>query len=339
MYSIVLMAAMTTAPATPDFFKHGGCYGCSGGCQGYSAGYGGCCGGSGYGGGCGGGWGCHGSVTVYSCSGCCGGWGRYPVGPYGGQAYSGCCGGHQPYYSGCSGYGNYYAPVNPVGYAPEYYSGTVVVPAAGYGHGPAMPAGVGAPGKGTGAPAGGPGGISAPGVPEAVGYLPANRGQVVVLVAADAKLFADDQATTLTGTQRVFLTPELSGGRDFQYSLKVETGAESATKSVVVRAGHRTVVDFTTPATNKASSPVTVNLPARAKLFVDGVAATASGGTHTFRTPELAKGKPFVYDFRAEVDQADGKTDVIGKKVTFIAGDPVVVDFTDAPAVRTASVK
>ena len=70
---------------------------------------------------------------------------------------------------------------------------------------------------------------------------------------------------------------------------------------------------------------------------MDGVAATASGGTHTFRTPELAKGKPFVYDFRAEVDQADGKTDVINKKVTFIAGDPVVVDFTDAPAVRTAS--
>src|SRR5438876_933175 len=93
MYSIVMVAAMTAAPETPDFFcKKGGCYG-GGACYGYSCGgcyggysCGGCCGGLGYGGGCGGCWGCDGYATTSSCMGCCGGC-------YGGYAFSGCCGG------------------------------------------------------------------------------------------------------------------------------------------------------------------------------------------------------------------------------------------------------
>ena len=152
---------------------------------------------------------------------------------------------------------------------------------------------------------------------------------------AGARLFAEGQATSLTGTERVFLTPELSAGRDFQYTLKLENGTETTTKQIMVRAGHRTVVDFTTPGVEKATSPVTVNLPAKAKLFVDGVPAAPRAGPSTFRTPELAKGKPFVYEFRAEVEK-DGTTEVLSKKVTFTAGEPVTVDFVEPTAVRTA---
>jgi uncharacterized protein (TIGR03000 family) len=379
MYSMVMVVAMTAAPATPDWgFKHGGCWG-NGGCSGYSCG--GCCGGWSCGGGCGGcrgggwgfcgfcggggwggchggctgccggGWGCHGSVSVYS--GCCGGGccGGYPVAPYGGLAFSGCCGGHQAFYTGCGGYGNYVAPVGPTAVGYDYYgAGSLIVPAAGYpgAAGSVTPA-TGTPGTGgskgtsggTTSPGAGssgssPNGISVPGTPEAVGFLPVNRAQVVVRVPAEAKLFAEGQSTTLTGTERVFLTPEIAAGRDFQYTLKVETESGSETKAVVVRAGHRTVVDFTTVSTT-AASPVTVNLPAKAKLFVDGVAATATGGTHAFRTPELPKGKPFVYEFRVDVELADGKTESISKKVTFNAGEPVLVDFVEPTAVRTAA--
>jgi len=181
--------------------------------------------------------------------------------------------------------------------------------------------------------------VAATGVPEAVNTLPANRAQVVVRVSADAKLFADDQATQLTGPERVFLTPDLSTGRDFQYTLKIEypVGGEtkSDTKQVVVRAGHRTVIDFATPTSEKTTSPVTVTLPEKSKLFVDGVVAAASGGKHSFQTPELPKGKPFVYEFRAEVEK-DGKTETVSQKVTFNAGEPIVVDFTDTAATRTA---
>jgi uncharacterized protein (TIGR03000 family) len=184
--------------------------------------------------------------------------------------------------------------------------------------------------------------VPATGVPEAVSAIPATRAQVVVRVPVDAKLFAEGQATQLSGSERVFLTPELSGSRDFQYNLKVEYAVngetKSETKQVVVRAGHRTVIDFASPATEKASSSVTVNLPAKSKLFVDNMETAATGGKHTFQTPELPKGKPFVYEFRAEVEK-DGKTEIVNQKVTFNAGEPVNIDFTESVAVRTASSK
>jgi len=103
-----------------------------------------------------------------------------------------------------------------------------------------------------------------------------------------------------------------------------------------VRAGHRSVVDFTT-ASNSVTSAVTVSLPEKSKLFVDGVATPVSTGTHTFRTPELTKGKAYVYTFRAEIDR-DGKTEIENREVTFKGGDPIVVNFADN-AVRTASAK
>jgi uncharacterized protein (TIGR03000 family) len=218
----------------------------------------------------------------------------------------GCCGGYAaPVYTGCTGYAVPAAGPTVVGYAgtPRYSD------------------------------------LPATGIPEAVATLPANRGQVVVRVPADAKLFADGQATQLSGTERVFLTPDLSGSRDFQYTLKVEYTINGETKSdskqVVVRAGHRTIVDFAVPSAEKTTSSVTVTLPENSKLFVDGVAAASTGGKHIFNTPELPKGKPFVYEFRADVEK-DGKTESVSQKVTFNAGEPIVIDFTDTTAVRTA---
>lgn len=302
MYSIVMVAAMTASPEVPDFFfKNKGCHGCYGCCGG------GCCGGYSYGccggGCCGGCWGCHGYTSVGSCYGCGG-----CHGCYGGYALTGCCGG---------------------GYAVPTAPGVYIAPGA-----PVVPAPPPPPVKD---------GIKKTSTdgPMAIGSLPVNRGQVVVYVPADAKLYAEGQATTLGGTERVFQTPDLVEGRDFQYTLKVEfaQGGEtkSTTKQVLVRAGHRTVVDFTNTNNDSVSSSVTVNLPAKAKLFVDGVATPISSGTHTFRTPELTKGKSYVYAFRAEIDR-EGKTEIENREVTFKGGDPIIVDFADT-AVRTASVK
>jgi uncharacterized protein (TIGR03000 family) len=49
----------------------------------------------------------------------------------------------------------------------------------------------------------------------------------------------------------------------------------------------------------------------------------------------LTKGKPYVYQFRAEVEK-DGKTEVLSREVTFKAGEPVVVSFVEGEATRTA---
>src|SRR5437868_15178267 len=82
MYSVVLMAAMTTTPAMPDAHRHG--HGCCGapvscGCEGGHGGKHhkhrghGCCGGNECGGGCGASMGC----------GCCGGGMMGPMHPMG----------------------------------------------------------------------------------------------------------------------------------------------------------------------------------------------------------------------------------------------------------------
>ena len=252
-------------------------------------------------------------MTVYSsCHGSC----------YGGYAYGGGCGGYSvPYYTNV-----YVAPYSPSG-AVVVPSGPVVVPET-----PVAPLPL-KDGK--------KGGISATDVPIAFSGLPANRGQVLVYTPVSAKLFADNHATTLTGTERTFLTPGLADGKDFQYTLKIEftegTETKSVSKQVVVRAGHRTVVDFTV-LDDKASTSITLNLPTKAKLFVDGAITVATGGKHVFRTPELTRGKPYVYQFRAEVER-DGKTEVETREVNFRGGEAVVVDFNELNAIRTASTK
>lgn len=111
MYSIVLMAALTTGVDVPDMGRRGGC--CGGGCYGscYGSCYG-CCGGGCYGGGRhhgrhGGCYGCQG----YSCCGC-----------YGGVVTTSCY--------GCYGGGVIMPPVAPEKIPAKPKEKTSLVPAA-----------------------------------------------------------------------------------------------------------------------------------------------------------------------------------------------------------------
>lgn len=168
-----------------------------------------------------------------------------------------------------------------------------------------------------------------------LGYNNAPQGAeavVVVLVPATAKLIANGQPTEGKGTTRSFQTPILTPGQDFRYEMKVEIEEDGQTKTltqqVMVRAGHRTTVDFT----EKVNTAVTVTLPAKAKLLVDGTDTLMTGGTHTFNTPALAKGQPFSYKFQAEIEK-DGKMEVVTQDVSFKAGEAVTVDFTKTATV------
>jgi uncharacterized protein (TIGR03000 family) len=74
MYSMVLMAALTTGTTAPDCHFSHGCHGCYGGCHGCWGGCQGCWGGC-YGGGCYGG--CYGGYASYAGHGCWGGYGTW----------------------------------------------------------------------------------------------------------------------------------------------------------------------------------------------------------------------------------------------------------------------
>ena len=107
MYSLVLMAALSTGPATvPDCH---GCHGCWGGCYGCCGCYGGC-------------YGCHGCWGGYSCCGC---WGGYSD-CWGCWGCSGCWGGYGYGYGGCHGWTSCYG-----GYPPAYYTPPSAMPPAG----------------------------------------------------------------------------------------------------------------------------------------------------------------------------------------------------------------
>ncbi len=74
---------------------------------------------------------------------------------------------------------------------------------------------------------------------------------LVVSLPADAVLTIDDQPTTSTSDHRVFVSPNLTTGKDYSYTLKAEVSVNGqstvVSKVVTVRAGEETQVTLTTP--------------------------------------------------------------------------------------------
>jgi len=217
MYSVVLMAALTTTTADAPSFGflrhgcHGGwgaCGGCYGGCNGCYGGCNGC-----YGGCYGGGWGCHGGAR-YGCHGCNGCYG----GCYGnchGGTYVGCFGGCH----GCNGYGP---------------TGVVAPPSAAPGREPLMKP---APDKATSPPA-----------PKSETSL-GNGAKLIVDLPADAKLYIDDKPIKVTSQHPIFATPNLEYGKTYYYELRAEMIKDGKTltdsKRVVFHAGDELRESFT----------------------------------------------------------------------------------------------
>jgi uncharacterized protein (TIGR03000 family) len=235
MYSVVLMAALTTGVDLPDLGRRGGCHGCRGGCHG--GGYGGCYGGYGMGyGGCHGGYGMgYGGCSGMGYGGCYGGYGM-GYGGCSGMGYGGCYGGYGMGYGGCyGGYGMGYGGCTGMGYG-GCYGGM------GYGGGTILQGGTTTQPAGERAPA--------PKQKREESLLPAPA-TIVVDLPADAKLLIDNEATTSTGRSRVFQSPTLNPGKEYQYTLTAQIVRDGksvkAEQVVTVKAGQTTPVTLTLP--------------------------------------------------------------------------------------------
>ncbi len=245
MYSVVLMAALTTSVDLPDLGgRRGGCSGCYGSCYG------------------GGGRGGHGRRGVGGCCGCSGGGYGYGYGSCMGYGYGGCMGMGYGYggctgmgmgYGGCMGMGMGYGGCHGgfgyggctgMGYGGGCYGGF------GYGGGVILQSGTG---TGTGA--------------EKIQKKPSEKGSkeesmlpapatILVDLPADAKLFIDNEATTSTGSSRAFQSPVLNAEKEYHYTLKAEVIRDGkpvkAEKVVTVKAGEITPVTLTLPAAGVA---------------------------------------------------------------------------------------
>jgi uncharacterized protein (TIGR03000 family) len=84
------------------------------------------------------------------------------------------------------------------------------------------------------------------------------------------------------------------------------------------------------------SARLTVELPADAKLFVDGFETTTTGASiRTFSTPELEAGQDYFYVLKIETNR-DGKTIAETKQVTVRAGEETRASFIDAKVVNAS---
>jgi uncharacterized protein (TIGR03000 family) len=85
-----------------------------------------------------------------------------------------------------------------------------------------------------------------------------------------------------------------------------------------------------------AAAHLTLELPADAKLFVDGAATKGTGPARQFHTPALPAGQSFFYEFRAEVE-VNGQVVVEEKKVVVRAGDTLTEAFPKLVAAAAAA--
>jgi uncharacterized protein (TIGR03000 family) len=248
MFSMVLMAALTTGSDVPDRGRRGGgggCCGCSGG--GYGMGYGGCMG-MGYGG-------CMGMGY-----GGCGGSGMGSGGMRSGMGYGGGYGG-RGYGMGWGGYGMGYG-----GYALNnawpVYGGT-------YAYAPIISNWSTPIVSNWGTPiAGGYGNMLTPGTTQSFYYNgnagnqanQANEATIIVHLPEAANLTIDGQATQSRSNRRVFQSPPLEAGKTYTYTLRAELNRDGhfvqEKKTVDVRAGQASEVTFNFGTTNRDSDRI-----------------------------------------------------------------------------------
>jgi uncharacterized protein (TIGR03000 family) len=78
-----------------------------------------------------------------------------------------------------------------------------------------------------------------------------------------------------------------------------------------------------------APATIVVNLPAAAKLTVDGKPTTSTSDRRVFVSPALERGMEYFYTLKAEVVR-DGKTEMRTEKVTVRAGEETKVQINFA---------
>ena len=212
MYTMVMMAALTTGIDMPDRGgrRGGGCCGCYGGGYGMGMGYGGCYGGMGMGMGMG-----YGGCMGMGYGGMGMGWGGYG---YGG----GMRGGY--------GYGGYTMG----SIAPMMGSYAYSPMGSNWGWGNSLVTG---------------GGIANQGASQSFYFGGANTGNeatIVVRLPAQATLTIDGQQTQQRSDTRTFTSPPLEPGKVYTYTLRAEMDRDGHTvrdtKTIDVRAGQRSEV-------------------------------------------------------------------------------------------------
>jgi uncharacterized protein (TIGR03000 family) len=169
---------------------------------------------------------------------------------------------------------------------------------------------------------------------------------LTVNVPADAKIYVNGKLTSTPGTQRQYISRDLSPGYRYTYRVRAEMKKDgktlAETKIVEIRAGEGKALSFDFNSAvaeddsdndSDAATRLTVRLPADAKLFLAGKETRSTGEERTFRTGRMADGQAWDnYTVRA-VAIVDGREVTREKTITLKAGNTHELSFDfDAPS-------
>jgi uncharacterized protein (TIGR03000 family) len=88
----------------------------------------------------------------------------------------------------------------------------------------------------------------------------------------------------------------------------------------------------------QARVKVIIDLPADAKLFVDGQRMNGTSSRRMFQTPELIPGQTYYYELRAEIER-DGQTITANQRIILQPGRDVAASFAELGQRRDATAR
>lgn len=161
-----------------------------------------------------------------------------------------------------------------------------------------------------------------------------SQATLTVNVPSDALVYVNGVKTKSVGSERSYISRGLQGGFNYTYEVRAEVERDGKTieetKMVSLTAGRTARVAFALEASEvAASTTLTLNVPADAKVFLAGSETTSSGEVREFTTTRLAAGQSWDnYTIRVTFDR-DGQTISREKTITLTAGDSQLVKFED----------
>jgi uncharacterized protein (TIGR03000 family) len=172
-----------------------------------------------------------------------------------------------------------------------------------------------------------------------------------VNVPAEAKIFINGTATTSTGSERQYVSRGLSSGNRYDYEVRAEITRDgntiTETKNVTLTAGQQANVSFNFEgkqeapiAGKKASTKLTIHVPADAKVYLAGRETSSTGEVREFTTSKLTPGTEWNNYTVHVVANVDGRDVSKDETITLTGGEDrdLTFDFNANPIASTAAV-
>ncbi len=148
---------------------------------------------------------------------------------------------------------------------------------------------------------------------------------LTVAVPSDARVLVNGIPTRSTGSQRRYVSRNLTPGFDYTYEVRAEVMVDGKpvvqTKTAQLRAGQDVKLNFDMNAANPLETALTLRVPTDARVYLAGNETHGIGSVRTFRTSKLAKGETWSnYLVRVEVQQ-NGERVSKEETITLQAGE------------------